>query len=133
MWQPMKLTPSGYPWTEHHLKAPVEATLEDILKPETWLHVAARLRPLDTIIIKAETGQFVVALHVVSVKTDGATVCPMWTVDMSAGSAAPQKAKTKIVVEFVTAHKWRLVRGKEILAYGFDSKEEAEAKVAEYE
>ena len=134
MWQPLNIYAPGYPWREHHIKAPADAKLEDILKPETWAHVASRLTPLDTIVVKAETGLFAAAFHVVSAKTDGATVFPLWVADMSAGSAgATVKPKSKIVVEFVTAHKWRLVRDKDVLAYGFASKEDAEAKVADFE
>lgn len=132
MWQPKNLIPAGHPWNEYHYKASGDAKLEDMLKPETWLHIASRLKPLDTIIVKSEAGLFSVALQVRRVMTDGVKVFPLWVADM-AEPVVPGK-KSNIVVEFVSGgQKWRLVRGKEVLASGFDTEEEAKAKVADYE
>lgn len=133
MWQPMNIFPAGHFWREHHVKAAADVKLEDVFDPGFWIHVANRLRPLDTIVIKSEAGTFAAALHVISVQTDGAVVQPVWLVDLTEKAPVRRVSKTVTVGWGGPNHKWRLVRGNEVLAYGFDSKDEADAKVAEYE
>lgn len=84
-------------------------TLEDLLKPEAWAHVAKSLKPGARIEVFPPDGSFYAELLVRSADANSADVFPLFRVDFSeAAEDAP--ASQEYELKFAGAAKWRVLR-----------------------
>lgn len=105
-------------------------TIDDMLKPEYWAHVAAKLRPTYRIEANAEDGSFFAEFIVRDAGRTWAKVVLLRQkffddgADILSESAAPD-----FVINFrVGPQKWRVQRksDKEVIRHGFATRAEAE-------
>lgn len=111
---------------------PVGVTIADVLKPEFWVHVAPRLRPLAYILVLPDDGTWEAHLRVRSVSGKAAQVELLEPVkEYSAAAPAPDDS---FVVEWGgPVHLWRVVRRSDnaVIEKGIQTKEAAYARLPE--
>lgn len=123
----------GYAHGEYVVFAAPGVTVEQVVDPDFWLHVAYRLRVHDRIEIIASDGMFDMEVRVVSVDPRGhyAVVRPLrlWTADEK--SSSPQIRQVGMtdsdgfIVEEDPVQGWRVLRGDTIIARRLKSQAEA--------
>ncbi len=102
-------------------------TLEQMLDPSYWAHVAAKLAPMDRIEVNAEDGSFYAELLVMSASKIGANVKPLHFINLG----APVDMETPdigMMVKYAGIHaKWRVLRTSDgaKVRDGFATREEA--------
>lgn len=110
-------------------------TIEDVLQPGYWAHIASRLRPYDHIEVRLETGEWVAQLMVISQGLNWAKV-HMLNQFMLNANAEPPPASQKYEVKWGgPQHKWRVVRlaDSEVISKGHDSAMEGQLWLQNYE
>ena len=111
-------------------------TIEEVLDPSYWAHMAAHLQQFDRIEVRMETGQWVAELITKQVGRNWAAVHLVVKHDLEASQdLTPDTAKKHEVVWRGSQHKHCVVRlaDKEILQSGISSKTEAQAWLDNYE
>lgn len=127
----MKLIPHNfreaeYRRTEYLVTADQGTTIEDLLTPEYWSHVAGRLRVHDRVDVHAADGSWFVEMLVRSANRSGANLVVLHRHSFVAG-AGVSTAEGNIDVRFRGATaKWSAIRksDKKILIEGCDTEEE---------
>jgi hypothetical protein len=106
-------------------------TIDDMLKPEYWAHIATKLRPTYRIEVNAEDGSFFAELIVRDAGRTWAKVALLRhkTFDDGADILGESPAPDYVINFRVGPTKWRVQRKSdgEVLRSGFISKPEAEA------
>lgn len=109
----------------------VSTTYERVLEPDYWQHIGFNLRPGDIIEVHPETGEYWAELMVRSATRVEANVVELRKKDFSAETVRANV--TPVSVEWKgPVRKYALVRGGQIVADGFQTKEEALAAVGSY-
>jgi hypothetical protein len=103
---------------------------EAILESSFWVHVANKLRPLDTIRVMDDLGTWVVELIVRAVGAKEAIVAVLWSADLAKAPAIDMPAEFKATYRGLK-HKWSAVRAadNEVVRDGFGTREEAEVYI----
>lgn len=137
-----RLTPARLQLAEqrrviHLATVPAGTTPEQVLNPDYWAHVAARLRPLDRIEVRPEDLSFLMDLVVVSanrlqarvVQLSLATTDPVQPEEME----SPPDAEHEVKWGGVRA-RFRIIRlhDKSVVRDGFETKAAAEQYLAEH-
>lgn len=108
-------------------------TLEDMLAPAYWVHVASKMSPMDSILVFPEDGTWEAELRVLAIGYQAAQVGlirkTVWgTVEQ------PAAAEGQFHVEWAgPAHRWRIRRLSDnaVVAKDFDNREAAFAMLPE--
>lgn len=140
---PKALKPTGFAQASefvipfNHIEAPIGHTLEDMLKPEYWCHVAKKMQPRGRVLVDAEDNSWSAQLLVVKV-TDVAAVVAVerftkFAVEV-AQTAAPSKADDYEVEYKGTVAKWRIRRKSDgaTISDGHENKDLARQALAGY-
>lgn len=100
-------------------------TLEDLLQPETWAHIAKTLRPGDRIEVMPAGGEWFAELQVRSSANTEARVSLLRRVDFA---DPPTAASVEIDVKHRGRSGWSVIRksDKTVLVDGLQTKEEAD-------
>jgi hypothetical protein len=106
---------------------PGDTSIEDMVVPSYWAHVASRLRPGDMIEVLAEDNSFYAEFIVRSARRLDATVSLLRRVELE-----PAKLDASITEGYEikfrgSRSKWSILRGKDVLRDGFET--EAQARV----
>lgn len=88
---------------------PAGTTLDDMMDPAYWVHVAAKLKPWDRIEVRAEDGTWYAELVVRMATRTAAVVAQVHYVQLGA-PATVAKADDIYEVEFKPAQRWRVRR-----------------------
>jgi len=124
-----KLQASRFNLAEHkrnifHVVPEDGVTLEDVLEPSFWAHISNRLRPTDRIEVYAEDGSYFAELIVREAGHLFAKVQVLRKVDLEGEtSGAVASVSGHDVAWKGPHHKWAVVRGKDVIQGGFDTKE----------
>jgi len=108
---------------------PDEATkFEDLLVPEYWAHVAARLRTSDIISVVAEDGSYYAQLYVAVAGSKYAKVVPLFKADLESAIEETPALVTHVVKFKGPILKHCVIRlsDKEIISQGHSAKQDAE-------
>lgn len=104
--------------------------LDDVLHVDFLQHVAPKLNAGDTIYVSPEGLEYWAHLLVVSVSGKEVVTRIITQVDLSGGTQSAQ------VDDYVVNHggpqKWRVMKGKDVVSKGHDSKEVAEKALAKH-
>lgn len=115
---------------------PEEHTVEDLLEPAYWAHVAGAraMQRFDRIEARAETGEWVADLLVVSAGRNWANVKLLATHDMTA-TASKATPEARHTVKLRGPHKWCVMRISDgaVIQQGLETKQAAEIAMAQYE
>lgn len=119
----------------HHVLTWFHATqgsLDDVLRPEYWSHVASQLRPHHRIVVDAWDGTWTATLFVRAATKTDAVVALMSKADM--GEPVQPSVDGYRVGWGGPHHKHRVVResDKAVIEHGFDTAEAAEMWLRDY-
>lgn len=135
MLQPERMQHAEYWRQDWVVNAEVGTTVQDVLDPQYWCHMASQIKPYDRVEVRLETGEWILELVVLSVDRTWAKVHVLHHHDLSqVTDEAPGPAKTK--VQWRGAHhKHSVVRLSDntVLETGFANKEDAAAWARQYE
>ncbi len=116
---------------------PTGVTLDDVLAPTYWVHVARRLRPYDRIEVTSEDGAFWAELLVLRSSTTDATVRKIHSADLDPLLSQVQGIELDMtrVVHRGQLEKWAVVRTQDgaILRSGMENKSAAIQFATQYE
>lgn len=129
-----QVKPAEYVRTVYCLTAEHGAVLADVLKPESWAHVAKQFKPGDRIEVVPESGEWFAELYVRAVTPNDIRVVVLREVQLDAPVSAPVVDGVEFEVNYTKADKWRVVRkaDKVTVVSGLSSKTECEAWAAEH-
>jgi hypothetical protein len=116
--------------TWHHI-AEHGTTIDDVLKPEFFVHHAREVKVWNEIKVVAADGSFYLHLLVEAVADTGIYTSVIFS--RQGASHIEQPDETDFRVEFGGAHKWRIVRTTDgaVLNKGIPNKAEADRLMAE--
>jgi len=98
---------------------------DDVLAPVYWAHLASRLRPTDRIEVHAEDGSYFAELVVRSVGNLHAKVQVIRKIDFDVAVEAATDIAGHEVMWKGPHHRHAVVRGKDIIQGGFETKDAA--------
>lgn len=110
-------------------------TVQDVLDPQYWSHMAARMQPYDRVEVRLETGEWVMEVLVLSVGRNYAQVFLMVKYDLQGvGEDTPVAIKHKVEWKG-PQHKWVVTRlaDSQAIQSGLESKEAANTWVQNHE
>lgn len=110
--------------TVHAVTPEPGTTLDQVLKPEAWAHVAKLLKAGDKIEVRSADGEWFAELYVRSVTETDAHVVVLQSYKFSGEKPAP----TEVDVKFRGDKKWSVIRkaDKAVLTEGLETKGAAE-------
>jgi hypothetical protein len=108
--------------------APPECCPEDLLRPESWAHVARKVEPFSRIEVLAEDGTWWAEYMILLVGPNWVKVALMRQHDFRAVAVQASDPET-LEVNYIPARKWRVLRKSDgaVLREGLATKEEANA------
>lgn len=111
------------------VKPEIAVTVEDLLNPDYWAHVARRMRAGDRVEAVPDDRHYFAEFFVLAASSNWAKLVLIREVTII-------KDNEKIVMDgfqigFGGAHKWRVTRGEEVLSKGHDDKDSATKWLAE--
>lgn len=109
-------------------------TIQDVLEPSYWAHVARELKPYDHIEVRLETGDWIAQLLVISQGLNWAKVHMLQKHDLAMSQEAPPSSQKHEVKWRGPQHKWCVMRliDNQALQTGME-KDEASAWMRNYE
>ena len=111
------------------VKPEIAATVQDLLNPEYWAHVARRMRAGDRVEAVPDDRHYFAEFFVLAASTNWAKLVLIREVTLIKDN---EKTVTEgFSVAFAGAHKWRVTRGEEVLSKGHDDKDSATKWLAE--
>lgn len=139
----MKINPGALKLAEHvraiHIVSPPQGTtLEDLLKPEAWAHVAHDLTAGSRVEVVPESGEWFAEFYVVEAKRQWAKVVLLRKVDLTAapahGEATPADAEDFYAKWSGPISKFRVHRkkDKEVIRADFATAEDANLWIADH-
>lgn len=128
--RPTQIMPAQSLVMTWHYTVPPAISLDDLLKPDFWSHVAVRLRPHNRVIADAEDGSWTATLFVRSVNRLSATMAVQSFMEFGEKSALSDSVATFADFDIGwggPAHKHRVVRKSDgaIMTKGHDTSEDA--------
>lgn len=131
-----RIRPAEYDRTIFATNPEAGTTLEDMLAPEYWSHVAKNFKPGSRIEVTAEDGSWFAELYVRRASANAALVVVLRHFDFTSGKAAQPEAAaehTDFTVKFRGGAGWSVVRNsdKAIMFENGKTREQAESWVAE--
>lgn len=118
--------------TVYHATSDLDTTFEDVVRPEYWVHVARRLRPLDEIVIVSEDASWYARLLVVGSAGNNVRVKAIEYVDFSATEVkTPPGYEIKYAGRIARFRVTRKTDG-HVLQEGLQTREDAEAWLATF-
>lgn len=127
---------SGFAHGEYFIAAAPGTTVEHVVDPDYWLHLASRLKVYDRIEVVAQDGAFDIDVRVVATDPRGhyVVVRPLrvWVPDeQDARKPSLRQMQAAdgdgFIVEEDPVHGWRVMRGGDIIARRLKDKATAEA------
>lgn len=86
-------------------------SIDDVMNPEFWGHVARNLRPCDEIVVYPDSCEWRLHLHVVSVNRQGATVAKLAYNDFTTGDVVAGEDPTGLIAKWAgPIRMWEVVR-----------------------
>lgn len=109
-------------------------TIQDVLEPSYWAHVARELKPYDHIEVRLETGDWIAQMLVISQGLNWAKVHLLQQHNLSMSQEAPPSSQKHEVKWRGPQHKWCVMRliDNQALQTGME-KDEASAWLRNYE
>lgn len=133
--QPARMRLAEYDRQDWVINCEPEITVEDVLEPGYWAHVASLMKPYDHIEARAEDGTWVADLVVTGCDRTWAKVAlkqkyNLTTKDVSQSQAFKHSTEWK-----GPQHRWGVIRisDSQMVKSGFQTKEEATAWTREFE
>lgn len=128
----MKIPPNSISQTEYARRSwtvTSAAPFEEHLNPESWGHVAIKLRAGDRVELSPPDRSYVAELVVLAADKTWAKVALLWKADIQANSTAPFD-------DYKITHrgpkKWSVLKGKDVLAENLDTRDDAEKFKADH-
>ena len=104
------LDPASKHILEFHVFVPENVTVEDILDPAAWVHIAQKLQPMCHIHVTAEDNSFCALLRVLSCGQLWAKTSLIWHTDLTV-SVDDKKELSPLSVKFISnRYKWGVLR-----------------------
>jgi hypothetical protein len=125
-----------YARNTHRVTPEQGATVDDMLEPGYWVHVASKFRVGDIVEVFPEGGAWFTTFLVVSQSNVHLKLVVLTSVRLSEEQKAAAKNDAPYKIEHKgSIHKWSVIRAsdKSYVKDGFDTKEEASAWLAENE
>lgn len=106
---------------------------EDVLKPEYWSHVSAKMRPTDRIEVNAEDGSYFAELIIIAAGRQWAKVSVLRKVDLERATEGNGDAQFEVKWGG-PHHKYRVIRLSDghVIKDSFPDKEEANKYIAQH-
>jgi|SRR6185295_17573015 len=116
------------------LTAEEGTTVEDILDPQYWAHIATKLTPLDRVEARIDTGEWLLELLVLQKGANWAKVKVLAKHDLDC-SEQPANTEGTCEVKWAGAHKFRVVRKADaaIISSKHETRDDAMRAMAQYE
>jgi hypothetical protein len=111
---------------------PAGLMLDAVLVPEFWAHNVRRLHQGDIVEVRCEDASFFAELYTIKTDKLAAYMAVLRHFDLNALQAKPEAVASNepVSVEFRGRGKWSVMRGRDVLKSGFDTKADAEAEAA---
>jgi hypothetical protein len=111
------------------VKPEISVTIEDLLKPDYWAHVARRMRAGDRVEAIPDDRHYFAEFFVLAASSNWAKMVLLREVTIIKDN---EKTETEgFSIGWAGKHKWRVTRGNEILSKGHDDKDSATKWLAE--
>jgi hypothetical protein len=121
--KPTTIEESTYARTIYQVKPEITVTVEDLLQPDYWAHVAKQLRAGDRIEAIPDDRHYFAEFFVLAASTNWAKLVLLREVVLIKDH---EKTVTDgFSVGFAGPHKWRVTQGSEVLSKGHDDKDAA--------
>ena len=135
MMQPSRMKLAEYERQDWIANAEPHHTVEDILKPGYWAHMAAQMTPYDHIEVRAEDGSWVAYLLVVQADRLWAKVVLTNKIDLVSAEEMPSTTPQHRVEWKGPQRRFGVVRveDSEVVRDGFQTKDEARLWMREHE
>jgi hypothetical protein len=129
-----RLQQAEYQRTVYRVVPELSTPYESLFDPQYWAHVSAKLRPGDRLEIEAEDGSYYAELRVMDAGTLYARVAELKKVDFDDGSVSgDQPVLSGYEVKWRgPILKWSVLRGKDAIHDGEQSKGAANSWLAEH-
>lgn len=110
-------------------------TIEDVLDPQYWSHMAAQMQPMDRIDVRVDTSEWLLELLVIQVGRNWARCAVLHQHDLTPPSEADAVASGFEVKWGGPLNKWRVIRlsDREVLSMKHDNREAAADWLRQYE
>jgi TusA-related sulfurtransferase len=106
-------------------------TVEDLVNPNFWTHVAMKLRPGDMIEVLSDDKAFCAKLVVRSARRLDATVSLVYWKDLEIADVSQIASEYEIVFRGAKS-RWSILKGSDVLKSCFDTRNQAEAYLADH-
>lgn len=114
---------------EFHVFVPSGVTIDDVLNPSSWTHIAQKLQPMSHIFVTAEDNTFCALLRVVSCGQLWAKTAVIWHKDLTKNATPALKDGRVLEVKYVSnRYKWGVQRVSDGEWVSKDHMTEAEAQ-----
>lgn len=110
-------------------------TVDDVMDPQYWSHMAAQMQPYDHVEVRLETGEWVLELLVVSVGRNFAQVMLKHRYDLVEASKSETPGSKHEVINLGPQRKWAVKRVSDsaVLQEGLAKRNDAQAWMDNYE
>jgi hypothetical protein len=109
-----KLIAAEFARTVYSVSVPSGTTVAEMLEPESWMHVASKLRPTDRLEIVPEDGAWFAEVFVVSAGKNWAKVQPLRVIELREVEQRPADIKPEFEIKYGSAKtKFRVIRLKD--------------------
>lgn len=115
--------------TQHVVKAEAGLTLDDVMRPQYWSHVAAQLKPMSLIHVYSKDGSFYALLTVRHCTRIEAIVEPVLVKEFKALERLAQSEGREFITRYGSAASgWQVLRAadKQLVKDGFDTERQAQ-------
>ncbi len=127
--RPTTISESSYASITWHVQPEIAVTVEDLLDPGYWAHVANRMKAGHRIIAVPDDRHYFAEFFVLAASTNWAKVVLLREKTLIEDN---EKTETEgYLIGFAGAHKWRVTRGAEVISKGHDDKDAAAKWLAE--
>lgn len=114
---------------EFHVFVPSGVTINDVLDPSSWTHIAQKLQPMSHIFVTAEDNTFCALLRVLSCGQLWAKTAVIWHKDLTETASVDTKEDRILEVQYVSnRYKWGVKRVSDGEWLSKDHPTEAEAQ-----
>lgn len=121
--RPTTIDEAAYARTVWIVKPEATATVEDLLEPGYWAHVARQIRAGDRVEAVPDDRSYYAEFFVLAASSNWAKLVLLREETLIKDSG--KSVDGEFAIGFAGPHKWRVTRGKEVLSKGHDDKESA--------
>jgi hypothetical protein len=128
--KPTNIEESTYARTVWQVKPEIKATIQDLLNPDYWAHVAKQLKAGDRIEAVPDDRHYFAEFFVLAASSNWAKLVLLREITLIKDNNPMEKEG--FIVKFAGQHKWRVEKDGEVLSKNHDDQKSAAAWLANH-